>query len=211
MYQTIFVDKRIELTPKELSDARTAEHIRDILVTKLKEQEEGKCNAEGYIRPGSIQLLRRSMGVAENGKFTGNWIFDCKIRCEILKPVAYDPKDPDNTASVLTFKVIDLNKAGVMASLEEAIQVLLPRDTHARMPEFDALKVGDVIQVRMIRHRFQTNDPFIAAVGELATETKRLPPNVQRNDATEEEQEEEGAEEAEEAEGAEEAEEQVAA
>jgi len=209
MYQTIFVDKRIELTPKELSDARTAEHIRDILVTKLKEQEEGKCNAEGYIRPGSIQLLRRSMGIAENGKFTGNWIFDCKIRCEILKPVAYDPKDPDNTTSVLTFKVLDVNKAGVMASLEEAIRVLMPRDIHAHMPEFDALKVGDVVQVRMIRHRFQTNDPFIAAVGELATETKRLPPNVQRNDVAEEEEEEETEEQEEEK--AEEAEEQVAA
>lgn len=195
MYQTIFVDKRIELTPKELSDARTAEQVRDILVTKLKEQEEGKCNAEGYIRPGSIQLLRRSMGVAENGKFTGNWIFDCKIRCEILKPVAYDSKDPDNTASVLTFKVLDLNKAGVMASLEEAIRVLMPRDTHVGMPEFDALKVGDTVQVRMLRHRFQTNDLFIAAVGELVTETKRLPPNVQRNEGKEDEEQEEEVEE----------------
>lgn len=199
MYQTIFVDKRIELTPKELSDARTAEQVRDILVTKLKEQEEGKCNAEGYIRPGSIELLRRSMGVAENGKFTGNWIFDCKIRCEILKPVAYDPRDPDNSASVLTFKVLDLNKAGVMASLEEAIRVLMPRDTHSGIPEFDALKIGDSVQVRMLRHRFQTNDSFIAAVGELVTATKRLPSNVAQTEGkTADEELEEEEEEAEE-------------
>jgi hypothetical protein len=63
------------------------------------------------------------------------------------------------------------------------------------MPEFDALKVGDTVQVRMLRHRFQTNDLFIAAVGELVTETKRLPPNVQRNEAKEDEEQEEEVEE----------------
>jgi DNA-directed RNA polymerase subunit E'/Rpb7 len=167
MYRTIFVDKRIELTPKELSDARTSEHIRDILMTKLKEQEEGKCNAEGYIRPGSIQMLRRSMGSAESGKFTGNWIYDCKIRCEILKPVAYDHKDPDNSTAIMSFKVIDKNKAGVIAVFEEAIRVLMPQDTHAGIPEFESLKINDVVRVRMIRHTFQTNDPYILAVGDL--------------------------------------------
>ena len=194
MYQTIFLDKRIELTPKELSDARTSEQIRDVLVAKLKEQEEGKCNAEGYIKPGSVQLLRRSMGVAENGKFTGNWIYDCKIRCDILKPVAYDPKDPDNSMAILTFKVIDLNKAGVMATLEEAMRVLLPRDTHVGIPEFEALKVGDSVRVRMLRHRFQTNEPYISTVGELVVDAARSNgPKVQQEEskAAEEEEDEE--------------------
>jgi len=192
MYQTIFVDKRIELTPKELSDARTPEHIRDSLVARLKEQEEGKCNAEGYIKPGSIQLLRRSMGSAENGKFTGNWIYDCKIRCDILKPVAYDPKDPDDAAATLPVRVIDMNKAGTMAVFEEAIRVLLPRDTHVGIPEFESLKLNDVVRVHMLRHRFQTNDPFISAVGELVTAT-----SVAESKSVEESEEEEEEETAE--------------
>ena len=194
MYQTIFVDKRVELTPKELSDARTSEQIRDFLIVRLKDQEEGKCNAEGYIKPGSIQLLRRSMGVAENGKFTANWVYDCKIRCEILKPVAYDPRDPDDAASTLPVRVIEMNKAGVMAVFEEAIRVLLPRDTHVGIPEFEALKVNDVVRVHMLRHRFQTNDSFISAVGELVTATS-VPESKSAEES--EEEEEEGEEETE--------------
>jgi hypothetical protein len=192
MYQTIFVDKRVELTPKELSDARTSEQIRDFLVARLKDQEEGKCNAEGYIKPGSIQLLRRSMGVAENGKFTANWVYDCKIRCEILKPVSYDSRDPDDAASTLPVRVIEMNKAGVMAVFEEAIRVLLPRDTHVGIPEFEALKVNDVVRVHMMRHRFQTNDSFISAVGELVTATS-VPESKSAEES--EEEEEEGEEE----------------
>jgi hypothetical protein len=192
MYQTIFVDKRVELTPKELSDARTSEQIRDFLIVRLKDQEEGKCNAEGYIKPGSIQLLRRSMGVAENGKFTANWVYDCKIRCEILKPVSYDSRDPDDAASTLPVRVIEMNKAGVMAVFEEAIRVLLPRDTHVGIPEFEALKVNDVVRVHMMRHRFQTNDSFISAVGELVTATS-VPESKSAEES--EEEEEEGEEE----------------
>jgi hypothetical protein len=194
MYQTIFVDKRVELTPKELSDARTSEQIRDFLIVRLKDQEEGKCNAEGYIKPGSIQLLRRSMGVAENGKFTANWVYDCKIRCEILKPVSYDSRDPDDAASTLPVRVIEMNKAGVMAVFEEAIRVLLPRDTHVGIPEFEALKVNDVVRVHMLRHRFQTNDSFISAVGELVTATS-VPESKSAEES--EEEEEEGEEETE--------------
>jgi len=190
MYRTIFVDKRIELTPKELSDARTTEHIRDILITKLKEQEEGKCNAEGYIRPGSIQLRRRSMGSAESGKFTANWVFDCKIQCDILKPVAYDHKDPDNSTAIVSFKVIDKNKAGVIAVFEEAIQVLIPQDTHVGVPEFEALKINDVIRVRMTRHTFQTNDPYILAVGELVVNKGAIEEGDEEEEAVEEAEEE---------------------
>ena len=189
MYQTIFVDKRVELTPKELSDARTSEQIRDFLIVRLKDQEEGKCNAEGYIKPGSIQLLRRSMGSAENGKFTANWVYDCKIRCDILKPVAYDPRDPDDAASTLPVRVIEMNKAGVMAVFEEAIRVLLPRDIHVGIPEFEALKVNDVVRVHMMRHRFQTNDPFISAVGKLVTATS-VPESKSVEESEEEEEEE---------------------
>ena len=194
MYQTIFVDKRVEITPRELSDARTSDHIRDILVTKLKEQEEGKCNAEGYIKPGSVQLLRRSMGSAENGKFTGNWIYDCKMRCDILKPVSYDPKDPDEATSTLTVRVIDLNKAGVIAVFEEAIRVLLPRDLHVGIPEFEALKINDTVRVRMSRHTFQTNDPFIAAIGELALSSSSSASSSAEEEEVEEFEEETEAE-----------------
>jgi hypothetical protein len=167
MYRTVFTEERIELTAKEFSGITSHEGIKDALVSKLKHNE-GKCNANGYVKPGSIRLIDRSKGVAENGKFTANWIFDCKYACEVLKPVAYDPRDPDSIkSSVLPALIIDINETGAYCAVEEAIRVLLPRDYHAGNPAFDALKKGSTVRVRMEKHRFQTNDTYIMAVGTL--------------------------------------------
>jgi DNA-directed RNA polymerase subunit E'/Rpb7 len=160
MFHPVYLDERIALTPGELNIVVSADTARDILLTKLREKHEGKCNANGYVRPGSIQLLARSMGTAENGRFTGNLLYDCKIKCEILYLTA---------GSVMEAHVIKVNKMGAYAVYEEAVRVLLPRDLHIGSEEFDAIKEGDMIQVRVERSRFQANDPFIMAVGKLAS------------------------------------------
>lgn len=167
MYRTVFIDERVELSAKEVSEIKSVEGIKDVLVSNLK-RNEGICNANGYVKPGSVQIIARSLGAAENGKFTGNWIYDCKYTCEVLKPVAFDPKDPSSIKeAVLSVKIMDINEMGAYGHVEEAIRVLLPRDLHAGNPAFDALKTGSTTRVRMEKHRFQTNDTFIMAVGTL--------------------------------------------
>ena len=166
MYKPVFLEERVEITASEMSTIKTSEEAKHVLTEKLK-RFEGKCNANGYVKPGSVQLLARSMGVAENGKFTGNWIYSCKYVCHVLKPVAYDSKEVDAEASVLTVKVLKINKMGAYAVFEEAIRILLPRDIHVGDAAFDALKEGDSVRVRMEKHRFQTNDAYIMGVGTL--------------------------------------------
>ena len=162
MFHTVFLDERVALTPTELNIIRSADGVRDIITTKLREKHEAKCNSNGFVRPGSITLLGRSMGTAENGRFTGNLLYDCKIQCEVLYPTA---------GSEIDALVLKVNKMGAYAVYEEAIRVLLPRDLHIGNSEFDAIKEGDSIKVRIERSRFQTNDPFIMAVGKLASMT----------------------------------------
>ena len=158
MYTTMFIDERIALVPTELNIVTSVDGIRELLESKLREKHEGRCNANGYVRPGSIKLLGRSMGAAENGRFTGNMIFDCKISCEVLYPV---------TGAEMDVRVIKVNKMGAYAVYEEAIRVLLPRDLHVGNTEFDGIREGQTIRVVLDRSRFQTMDPYIMAVGHL--------------------------------------------
>ena len=188
MYKPVFLDERVELTASEVSEIQSLDGVKQALLSKLK-QAEGKCNANGYVKPCSVQFLARSMGAAENGKFTGNWIYDCKYSCLVLKPVAYDPKEVDAEASVLPCKVIKVNKMGAYAVFDEAIRVLLPRDTHAGDPAFDALTEGAVVRVRMEKHRFATNDDCILAVGSLYKGAQAAEEG--KTEETEEEEEEE--------------------
>ena len=192
MYKSVFLEERVELPASEMSSIRSADGIKQSLMEKLSKRVEGKCNANVYVKPGSVQLLARSMGAAENGKFTGNWIYDCKFVCEVLKPVAYDAKEANAEASVLPAKVIKLNKMGVLLTFEEAIRILLPRDCHAGDPAFDALKEGDVVRVRMEKHRFQANDPYILGVGSLYKPGSQEAPVVRGSITDLEEEEEEG-------------------
>ena len=159
MFSIIYLDERVSILPSELNNIRSEDDIRDILLMKLKDKHEGKCNANGYVRPNSIELIARSMGQAENGRFTGNLIYDCKIKCEILFPVA---------GTIIEGVVLKVVKMGAYVVHEEAIRILLPRDLHIGDAKFDAIEQGKTVKVRIERSRFQANDLFIMAVGKLA-------------------------------------------
>ena len=163
MFSTIYLDERVAVQPSELNSIRSEEGIREILLAKLKEKHEGKCNANGYIKPNSIELKARSMGQAENGRFTGNLIYDCKFKCEVLFPVA---------GTVLEGVVLKVVKMGAYVVNEEAIRILLPRDIHLENPKFDMLQQNQTVKVRIERSRFQANDLFIMAIGRLVEDAE---------------------------------------
>ena len=158
MYNTIYMDERVSLTPSEMNLLTSVDSISELLEQKLREIHEEKCNANGYVRPDSIRLLGRSMGVAENGRFTGNFVYDSKFKCDVLFPTV---------GLEMVANIIKVNEMGAYAVYEEAIRVLLPRDFHLGNEAFDALKEGDKVKVVLDRSRFQTKDPFIMAVGHL--------------------------------------------
>jgi DNA-directed RNA polymerase subunit E'/Rpb7 len=163
MFSTIYLDERVAVLPAELNNIRTEDGIKDILLMKLRERHEGKCNANGYVKPNSIELIARSMGQSENGRFTGNPIYDCKIKCEVLFPVA---------GTIMEGIVLKIVKMGAYVVNEEAIRILLPRDIHLNDPNFDNIQQGQTVKVRIERSRFQANDLFIMAIGRLVTDSE---------------------------------------
>jgi len=158
MYNSVYLDERVALTPMEIGSISAAESIAEMLTKKLKEKHESKCNANGYVKPGSVSILARSMGVAENGRFTGNLLFDCKIKCDVFYPIG---------GAEIEASVIKVNKMGAYVHYDEAIRILLPRDLHVGNVEFDTIEEGKNVRVRLERSRFQANDPYIMGVGVL--------------------------------------------
>jgi DNA-directed RNA polymerase subunit E'/Rpb7 len=166
MYNTVYLDERVALTPVELGNVRAVEDYQEMLTKKLKEKHEGKCNANGYVKPGSLTILARSMGVAENGRFTGNVLYDCKCKCEVFYPVG---------GAEFEAVVIKVNKMGAYVHFDEAIRILLPRDLHVGNVDFDSIEEGRTVLIRLERSRFQMNDPYIMGVGVLVTRSTPTP------------------------------------
>ena len=166
LYHTSYMDMRVSLSPSDINEAtQTDDGFSKLLETRLKNLFERKCNVNGYVRAGSVEILQRSMGMAEHGRFTGDLIYDCKFKCKILYPTA---------GIEITATVLKVNKMGVYAIFEDAdvrdetmVRILLPRDIHLGNEEFETIEEGDKLIVSLERSKFQTNDLFIVSVGRL--------------------------------------------
>lgn len=149
-----FFQEKVYLTPKDLRN--DIESFDNILLLKIKERLEQRCSPHGYVMPGTLEILTKSVGMVDSGRFSGDWAFLVKAKGHVLNP-------PEGT--MVEVEVLKSNKMGVYAVYENAIRLMVPRDLHLGDEEFDALKVGDRIKVEIQKSRFQLRDPFIVSVG----------------------------------------------
>jgi hypothetical protein len=149
-----FFQEKVYLTPKDLRNDIGS--VDEILLDKLKERLEQRCSPHGYVLPGTLEILTRSTGMVDSGRFSGDWAFLVKAKGRVLHP-------PEGT--MVEVEVLKSNKMGVYAVYENAIRLMVPRDLHLGDDEFDSLKVGDRIKVEIQKSRFQLRDPFIVSVG----------------------------------------------
>ena len=154
MESEAFFQEKVYLTPNDIS--REVTSIDAILLKKIKERLEQKCSPHGYVLPGTLELLTRSAGMVDSGRFSGDWAFLIKAKGRVLHP-------PEGTS--IDLEVLKNNKMGVYGIYENAIRVMIPRDLHLGDEEFDQLKVGERIRVEIQKSRFQLRDPFIVSVG----------------------------------------------
>ena len=160
LFKPVFLDQRVALKPTELQEASA--DIDAFLVAKIRKDLEGQCCTHGYVQPGSTQILARSMGQAEHGRFTGDFLYTCKVKIMCLLP---------NADQVIEGRILKMNKLGGYAlvvdggRLREAMRILLPRDLHLGNTEFDSLIEGQGVKIRLLRSRFQAKDAFIQSVG----------------------------------------------
>ena len=160
LFKPIFIDQRVALTPSEFREASA--DMDAYLLAKIRKGLEDQCCTHGYVRPGSTQILARSMGQAEHGHFTGDFLYTCKVKIMCLLPVA---------DQILEARILKMNKLGAYAlivdegRLREAMRILMPRDLHLGNTAFDSLKEGQGVRVRFMKSRFQAKASFISAIG----------------------------------------------
>ena len=180
-----YFQEKVYLSPDDLQ--KEINTIDTLLIGKLKERLEEKCSSHGYVLPGTLELLTRSAGMVEFGKFTGEWAFIVKAKRKVFYPIE---------GTLLNVEVLKVNKMGVYAIFENAIRIMIPRDLHLGNEEFDKLQVGENIQVELKKSRFQLNDTFIVSVGvykgKQSGTVKKLTPILE--ESKEEETEEESKE-----------------
>jgi DNA-directed RNA polymerase subunit E'/Rpb7 len=153
--QTVLFEEKAYLAPKDMNNI-VKDPIDKILLKHLRGKIENKCSQHGFVVPKSLQILSRSAGQLENGRFTGNIVFHCQLQARVYNPV-------NGTRIVGT--ILKRNKMGLYVIYKDAIRVLIPRDLHLGNEEFESLQVDETIEIEIRKSRFQIQDPFILSVG----------------------------------------------
>jgi DNA-directed RNA polymerase subunit E'/Rpb7 len=158
MEQIAIFEEKVALTPADLSREITS--FDEILLNRLQKTLEGKCSRHGFVIPGSLELLSRSMGSAEKGRFTADFLYYLKAQGKVYNP-------PDGFQ--IEGEVIRKNKMGLYVIIENAVRIMIPRDLHIGNEEFDSIQIGDIIRAEIKKSRFQVNDTHILSIGQYLT------------------------------------------
>lgn len=131
----------------------------NILETKIKKLNEGKCIKEGYVKNNSVKLLTYSSGELFDNKI----LFECVFECLITNPVE---------STIIYCITKSITKVGVRAELivDDEISpyiIFIARDHHYNNESFSQIKENDIIQVRILGQRYELNDKFISIIAEL--------------------------------------------
>uniref|UniRef100_A0A6C0ANY4 S1 motif domain-containing protein n=1 Tax=viral metagenome TaxID=1070528 RepID=A0A6C0ANY4_9ZZZZ len=215
MESTAYFEKKISLSPTTIFNKVGRDNNLDaLLLQQLKEKLENKCSEHGFVLPGTLELISRSMGYFEAGRFTGDAVFYVKAEGKVINPA-----DGFRVIGEVTRK----NNMGLNVSYKNnSLRIQVPRDLHLGddSDQFSAIQPGDFIEVELKKSLFQINDPYIltngrfirkvsgdAVVAQVVQEGKEEESEEEKESEDEESQEEESQEEEEEFEGSAETEE----
>lgn len=140
-----------------LSFQEIGSNITQIIEEKLKQDLEGKCVEEGFIKAGSIRVIQYT-----SGNISGNNIvFTVVFECLLCFPV-----------EGMKFKVVvkEVTLAGVRAETKEKqspVDVFVARDHNFDNKRFNSIREGDIITIRVIGQRYEINDEKISVIADV--------------------------------------------
>ena len=143
-------------------------NLDDVVEKYIQNNIEGKCLVEGFVKPNSCKIIRYSSGIIERGN---NVVFEVVFECDICLPVE---------GMLISCTVKNVVKAGVRAEVANEVPspvvIFVAKDHHYNVQQFNDIKVGDTINVRVVGQRFELNDKYVSVIGELVKEKEYFPP-----------------------------------
>ena len=137
-------------------------NIREVIEQNIQNTFEGKCIAEGYIKPESSKIITYSSGVVDRGNYVS---FEIVFECDVCFPVE---------GMLIQCVAKNITKAGIRAEsaneFPTPVIVFIAKDHHYNVANFADIKEGDKITARVIGQRFELNDKYISIIGELVKE-----------------------------------------
>jgi DNA-directed RNA polymerase subunit E'/Rpb7 len=151
----------IQLSPSELNT-----DFQAAISNKLRTNLEGLCTRFGYIKPNSIEIVRRSAGQFVKQHFNGHIRFEMVCKAEVCNPpqglVVKAYVKVKNEMGVLAESSIDMD-----GTLVPVLDIIVPLRAAGISSEIDLEEVqtGEEIYVSVLSKRYQLRDKKISVIG----------------------------------------------
>lgn len=154
LYSKSILTQKVQL-PYIIVGSNIETTIKHTISTKM----EGKCIVEGYVRPGSIQIINISSGTLQGRFVEFVVVFECSICCPVEGMLIKCYAKNITQAGIRAFTNLDEKKSPVI--------IYVSRDHHSSDAYFNSIHEKDAIRVRVIGQRFELNDKQVSIIGEL--------------------------------------------
>ena len=138
-------------------------NLKNIMLKIIENEISGKCNDEGYIKPGSIQIMSHSSGIVEKDYIKFEVVFECLV----CNPVE---------GKIINCIAKNITKAGIRAEVNDEnnpLVIFIARDHNYLNKSFSNIKENEEITVRVIGQRFELNDKDISIIADLVDNKKK--------------------------------------
>ena len=132
-------------------------NLKETLIQTIANKIEGKCQIEGYIKPGTCNIITYSSGNIKSDMVSFNIVFDCMVCIPV-------------EGMMMSCIAKNITKAGIRAEINEVpspVVIFIARDHHHTNKQFSKIKENDTIIVKVIGQRFELNDTFVSVIAEL--------------------------------------------
>ena len=165
LFLRMLLKEKIKVTPSELS-ADVRQHIVDRLVAKC----EGKCTKHGYVRRGSIEVLKVSLGRVDMATLNGDVVYVTQFSADVCNPCV---------GSTLKARVVNSNRFGLLAeagvrdgetgAYTSVMDIIIAKQTVSMKSEVDleTVRVNDHVLVEVMGKKFDLDDQKLSVVGRV--------------------------------------------
>lgn len=152
------VQDKIHIHPKFLHS-----NLDLAIIGQIQKKVEGICNKDGFVKKKSVQLLKRSIGLASSNNTNGYVSFDVLYTVDVCHPYQGD---------LYPCLVKKINKIGFLAEpLEKPnpLVIVVVKQHIENKDLLDTLKEGDYVYIKVIGCNFDLGDDKISVVGNLVS------------------------------------------
>jgi len=150
-----------------LSINEVGKNIKRNLESSISKKIEGRCIAEGFIKPNSVKVLTYSCGQVNGDLIEFETVFECMIS---------HPVEGMNVEC----QTKTITKAGIHAEVIDndgtvPLTVFVARDHQFTDKYFGTIKENMKITVQVIGIRYELNDPYICVIGKVKEQYQNKP------------------------------------